>query len=43
MDKKDKTNAWTKVLLGVQKRIDANTFETWFEPTSYIGQEMDVL
>ena len=43
MDKKDKTNAWATILQAVQKKIDANTFETWFEPTSYIGQEKDVI
>ncbi len=43
MDKKDKTDSWTKILQGVQKKIDANTFESWFEPTAYIGQEKDVL
>ena len=43
MESKDKSNAWTRILHSVQKRIDANTFETWFEPTAYIGQEKDVL
>jgi chromosomal replication initiator protein len=39
----DKQNPWFQVLLDVQKKIDANSFETWFEPTAFIGQEGDSL
>jgi chromosomal replication initiator protein len=39
----DKPNPWQQILLDVQKKVDANSFETWFEPTSYIGQEQDSL
>ena len=39
----EKTNPWLQIILEVQKKIDQNSFETWFDPTSYIGQEKDCL
>lgn len=39
----DKTNAWNKILSEVKSRIEDSAFETWFEPTSYIGEEGDTL
>jgi chromosomal replication initiator protein len=39
----DKTNPWLQIILDVKKKIDADSFETWFEPTAYIGQERDCL
>ena len=39
----EKTNPWLQVLLEIQKKIDAGSFETWFEPTAYIGQENECL
>jgi len=39
----EKTNPWLQIILEVQKKIDQNSFETWFEPTAYIGQEQDSL
>ena len=39
----EKTNPWLQIIFEVQKKIDQNSFETWFEPTSYIGQEKDCL
>jgi len=39
----EKANLWNQVLLEIQKKVDANSFETWFEPTAYIGQEQDAL
>ena len=39
----EKTNPWLQVLLEIQKKIDAGSFETWFEPTSYIGKENESL
>jgi chromosomal replication initiator protein len=39
----EKTNPWLHIILEVQKKIDAGSFETWFEPTTYIGQEKDGL
>jgi chromosomal replication initiator protein len=43
MVKKDKTNPWQKVLQALQKKVDTSSFETWFEPTVFIGQEKDQL
>lgn len=43
MKTEDKTNAWNKILSEVKNRIDESAFETWFEPTSYIGEEGDTL
>jgi len=39
----EKANLWSQVLLEVQKKVDAHSFETWFEPTTFIGQEQDAL
>jgi chromosomal replication initiator protein len=39
----DKTNLWLQMLADVRKKLDQNSFETWFEPTSYIGLEKDSL
>jgi chromosomal replication initiator protein len=36
-------NPWLQVLSELQKKIDQNSFETWFEPTVFIGQEGDSL
>jgi chromosomal replication initiator protein len=43
MVRKDKTNPWQKILLALQKKVDTSSFETWFEPTVFIGQEKDQL
>ncbi len=43
MEPQDKSNAWTQLLLLVQENIDRNSYETWFEPTSFIGRESDSL
>ncbi len=43
MEAEENTNSWLQILAAVQKRIDASSFETWFAPTSYIGQEEDAL
>ena len=43
MEAVENTNCWLQILAAVQKRIDASSFETWFAPTSYIGQEEDAL
>ncbi len=37
------TNPWLQILSELQKKIDQNSFETWFEPTVFIGQEGDAL
>jgi len=39
----EKANPWLQIILDVKKKIDADSFETWFEPTAYIGQERDCL
>jgi chromosomal replication initiator protein len=39
----EKTNPWLQILSEVQQKIDQNSFETWFEPAAYIGQERDDL
>jgi chromosomal replication initiator protein len=39
----DKTNPWNKILSEIKARIEDSAFETWFEPTSYIGEEGDTL
>jgi chromosomal replication initiator protein len=39
----EKQNPWLQVLVEVQKKVDANSFETWFEPTAFIGQDGDSL
>ncbi len=35
----DKQNPWLRIVEELQKRVEKNTCETWFEPTSFIGQE----
>jgi chromosomal replication initiator protein len=39
----EKTNPWLQILSEVQQKVDPNSFETWFEPAAYIGQERDDL
>ena len=43
MERQDKTNPWLQILDTVKKKIDRASFETWFEPSVYIGQESDCL
>ena len=43
MEPEDKTNSWLRIVQAVQKKVDPNSFETWFEPTSFIGEESDAL
>ncbi len=43
MEEEIKTNCWVELLEEIKKRVDPNAFETWFEPTTYIGQEKDCL
>ncbi|MGB8951889.1 MAG: chromosomal replication initiator protein DnaA [Candidatus Aminicenantales bacterium] len=43
MQMEDKNNPWLQIILEIQKKIDQNSFETWFEPTTYIGQEKGCL
>jgi len=39
MKTEEKNNPWNKILSEIKNRIEAGAFETWFEPTSYIGEE----
>jgi len=39
----DKSNPWNQILAEIKSRVEDNAFETWFEPTSYIGEEGDIL
>ncbi len=43
MEAKDKQNPWLQIMDALRKKIDKNSYETWFEPTSYIGQETNSL
>lgn len=43
MEVKEKQNPWLQILDALQGKIDKNSYETWFEPTSYIGQETNSL
>ncbi len=38
MEPKEELNHWLKITGSVKKKIDKNSFETWFEPTSFIGE-----
>ncbi len=39
----EKTNPWIQIIQDLQKKVDQNSYETWFEPTTYIGQEKTCL
>jgi len=39
MENQDKQNPWLQIQGILKEQIDANSFETWFEPTVYIGKE----
>jgi len=43
MKQEYKANIWNKLLAELKGRVDENAFSTWFEPTSYIGEEGDTL
>jgi len=43
MERKDKHNPWLKIRDEIQNKIDKNSFETWFVPTVYIGEESNSL
>ena len=43
MEPKEKQNPWIQILRAVETKIDPNSFETWFDPTTFIGQEQDCL
>jgi len=39
----DTLNPWQRIKTRIRTRIDSRSFETWFSPTHYIGQEREVL
>jgi chromosomal replication initiator protein len=41
MEPEEKNSPWYQILQAIQSKIDENSFETWFEPTTFIGQERD--
>ena len=43
MEPEDKSNSWLQIVQRVEKKVDANSFETWFDPTTFIGEEGDTL
>ncbi|MBN1223375.1 MAG: chromosomal replication initiator protein DnaA [Candidatus Aminicenantes bacterium] len=43
MEHIDKLNPWLKIRNELENRIDQNSFETWFRPTTYIGEESNTL
>jgi chromosomal replication initiator protein len=43
MEPKENQNLWIQILRAVETKVDPNSFETWFDPTSFIGQEQDCL
>lgn len=43
MEPKEKQNPWKLILKALEARVDPTSFETWFQPTVYIGQEEDCL
>jgi chromosomal replication initiator protein len=43
MQASEKPNPWQQIRSEIEKQIDSNSYETWFEPTVYIGQESNAL
>ncbi|MCX8159527.1 MAG: chromosomal replication initiator protein DnaA [Candidatus Saccharicenans sp.] len=43
MKVEDKVNIWNRILAAVKNRVESQAFETWFEPTSYIGEDGETL
>ena len=43
MQDKENLNSWVEILRDINKKVDQNSYETWFEPTLYIGREKDIL
>ena len=43
MEPIEKQNPWIQILRAVETKVDPNSFETWFDPTTFIGQEQDCL
>jgi len=43
METKQNSNPWLLIKEAVKLKIDRNSYETWFDPTIYIGQESNCL
>ncbi len=43
MEPEEKQNPWIRILAAIETKVEPKSFETWFEPTNYIGQEQDCL
>jgi len=43
MEADGRPNPWQKIMKAVQKEMDKNSYETWFEPTAFIGHVADSL
>jgi chromosomal replication initiator protein len=43
MEAEDRLNPWQKIMKSLEKDMDKNSYETWFEPTAFIGQVADSL
>ena len=43
MEPKENQNPWIRILEAVSAKVDPNSFETWFDPTTFIGEEGDAL
>ena len=43
MEDKQNSNPWLLIKDAVKREIDRNSYETWFDPTVYIGQESNCL
>jgi chromosomal replication initiator protein len=43
MEPQENQNPWIQILRVVETKIDPNSFETWFDPTNFIGRDEDCL
>ncbi len=43
MEHEEKDNPWLLILRALRAKVDENSFETWFEPTAFIGEEREGL
>ena len=43
MEPKENQNPWIRILEAVSAKVDPNSFETWFDPTTFIGRDQDCL
>jgi chromosomal replication initiator protein len=43
MEDKQNPNPWLQIKDAVKQEIDSNSYETWFDPTIYIGKESNCL